>query len=409
MRGSMRTLIRSILSPPARFLGVRRGTGSATAPHSETGPYVSRIVSDAILLNEIPSPTEGEQARAQHVLQRLLEFGYQDASCDQAGTVTAVVPSREPAASAEHVLLFADIRCEEYSPLESMTRLADGRLYGRGVAESAIGAAGLLVLAEYLARNAIQYRRPVICLFAPFDLGTGGTQPLERFLKDWKDRVRFAAHVSGLELGRAEERPLGTCRLSVTVRTEEQDLHGPGQAASAIDVISAIAARLGSVRWDSGGDTFLNISRVEAGVGFGWRAAEGLLELEVFSPAAETLTVARTAVEATIRSSAEQAGAAVDITVKAFLPTGDPYINAGLVAMVRKAQERLFITSQPARVPGYGAFLNAYGIPAVTLGMTTGRRTRTEEYVDIRPLELGLRQLLGFLDDCAGWPGEEKR
>jgi len=407
MRSSLRAFVRTILTSSGRFLGVRRGRGSATVPHSETGPYVNRIVADAILLNEIPSPTEGEQARAQHVLQRLLEFGYLDASCDQHGTVRALVPSREPA--DEHVLLFADIRCEEYSPLESMTRLADGRLYGRGVAESAVGAAGLLVLAEYLAQNEIQYRRPVICLFAPFDLGAGGTQPLERFLEDWKDRVRFAAHVSGLELGRAEERPLGTCRLSVTVRTEEQDLHGPGQALSAIDVIATIAARLGSVRWDSGGDTFLNISRVEAGMGFGWRAAEGLLELEVFSPAAETLAVARTAVEATIRSGAQQGGADVDITVKAFLPPGDPSINAGLAAMVRRAQERLFITSQPAQLPGYGAFLNTHGIPAVTLGMTTGRRTRAEEYVEIRPLETGLRQLLAFLDDCAGWPGKESR
>jgi tripeptide aminopeptidase len=402
MKLSFGGAIKSILSAPGRFLGIRRGKGSATAPHAETGPYVSRIVSDAILLNEIPSPTEREEARAHYILQRLIEFGYQDAVLDEFGNVTAIVPARESV--QEHVLLFADIRCEDFSPIDSMARLTPDRIVGKGIAESSVGAAGLMVLAEYLARNSIQYRRPVIFLFTSFDPGEKEIQPLERFLPSWQDRVRVAAHVSGLELGRVEDKPLGTCKLSITVRTEEHDVHRGGPAVSAIQVIASIANRLGSVRWDSENDTFLNIARVEAGVGFGWHAAEGVLELEVFSPNAGAMDMARKAVEATIRGSAEQMGAAVDIAVKAFLPAADPQINARLNAIVRGVQERLFIKSRPVSLPGYCSFLNSFGIPAVTLGITLGRKTLADEYVEIRPLETGFRQLLAFLDECAGWP-----
>ena len=364
--------IAKLFSPLARLIPGRRVSGSARAARVDAGSYVNRIISDAILLNEIPSPTEREAARTQYIQQRLVELGYPGCSLDEVGNVSAVLPSRE--ASDEHVLLFADIRCEDFSPIESMTRLEPERLRGRGIAENSIAAAALLVLAEYLAGNGIQYDRNVTFLFTSFDPGEREPQPLERFLQVWKDSVRFAAHVSGLELGRLEDRPLGTCKLSVAVRSEEREPTGKEPPPSVIWALASIASRLGSIRWDTENNTFLNVARVDAGVGFGWPATEGVLELEVFSPSAASLDMARKAVEATIGSIAVEAGVTVDIAVKAFLPAGDPEINAGLNTIVRGVHERLRIKSRPVSLPGYASFLNSLGIPAVTLGVTTGGR-----------------------------------
>ncbi|HUI72938.1 MAG TPA: hypothetical protein VL354_20615, partial [Spirochaetia bacterium] len=262
-------------------------------------------------------------------------------------------------------------------------------------------------LAEYLARNEIQYDRNVVLLFTSFDPGERETQPLEHFLQVWKERLRFAAHVRGLELGRVEDRPLGTCKLAVKVHTEERAVAAGEPVVSAILVLASIANKLGSIRWDKQNDTFLNISRLEAGIGFGWYASEGVLELEVFSPSAATLEVARKAVEATIAGTAQETGAAVDIAVKAFVPAGDAHINQGLNTIVKGVYDRLRIKPRPVSLPGYGSFLNSFGVPAVTLGVTTGAKNYTEELIHLRPLETGFRQLLAFLDDCAGWHGKE--
>jgi tripeptide aminopeptidase len=397
--------LKDTVSSVGRLFRRRRAGGSAKVARSETGPYVNRIISDAILFNEIPSPTEREAARTDYVLQRLGEFGYQDASVDDFGNVTAVVPARDN--TEDHVLLFADIRCEDYSPVDSMTKLEADRVLGKGIAESSVAAAALMVLAEYLIRNEIQYDRTVVLLFTSFDPGEPETQPLEHFLQSWKDRLRFAAHVRGLELGRVEDRPLGTCKLSVKVRTEERAVAAGQPSVSAIWVLASIASRLGSIRWDTENNTFMNISRLEAGVGFGWYASEGVLELEIFSPSAATLDVARKAVEATIAGIAAETGAAAEVSMKAFLPAGDSQINQGLTAMVRAVYDRLHIKPRPVSLPGYTSFLNSLGIPAVTLGVTTGAKSYTEEFIHVRPVELGFRQLLAFLDDCAGWHGGE--
>ncbi len=400
MRRTIFGQLSKLLSPLGRLLP-RRRVGSARAVRVDAGSYINRIVSDAILLNEIPSPTQREAARAEHLQQRLAELGYPGCALDEHGNLSALLPARET--SDEHVILFTDIRCEDYSPIESMTKLEVDRVRGRGIAESSVAAASLLVLAEYLARNEIQYDRNVTFLFTSFDPGEREPQPLERFLQAWKDKVRFAAHVRGLELGGVEDRPLGTCKLSVAVRTEERALTGKEPLASAIWVLASIASRLGSIRWDAENTTFLNVARMDAGVGFGWPATEGLLELEVFSASAAALDVARKAVEATIGSIAMEASAVVDTRIKAFLPPADPQINAGLTAIVRGVHDRLRIKSRPVSLPGYVSFLNSLGIPGVSLGITTGKKSYGEEYVDIRPIETGFRQLLAFLDDCAGF------
>jgi acetylornithine deacetylase/succinyl-diaminopimelate desuccinylase-like protein len=391
--------VQTLASSISRLLSQRPAGRPSRAHVAETGPYVSHILSDAILLNEIPSPTERESARTDFLLQRLSEFGYQGCELDDSGNVTAMVPAREE--TGEHVLLFADVRCEDYSPLESMTRLESERLRGKGIVENAIPATALLVLAEYLARNEIQYDRNVLFLFTSHATAEETVQPLERFLATWKDHLRYAVFLRGLGLGSAEDRPLGTCKLSLSARTEERAVLEGQTAVSAIALLAGISTRLGGIRWDSENSTFLNIARIEAGLGFGWFASEGTMDIELFSPNAGALAMAQSAVEATIAAVAAETGADIELTLKTFLPPGNPAINAELNGAVRRVHEKLRINSRVLSVPTYAALFTSLGVPAVTLGVAEGRKGVAEEYVEIDTLHAGFRQLLAFLDECA--------
>ena len=105
---------------------------------------------------------------------------------------------------------------------------------------------------------------------------------LDGFLERWKSKLYCAAFLRGLELGSVGDRPLGTCKISVGVRTEEHDLIDGAHAPSAISVLAGVASSLGGIHWDAENSTFLNVARIEAGVGFGWFASEGVMEIEVF-------------------------------------------------------------------------------------------------------------------------------
>ncbi len=360
-------------------------------------PYVNRIVSDAILFNELPSPTPGEARRTGFIVERLLDFGYPEPSVDDIGNVSVLIPSAT--GSDDCALLFADIASDDYSPIDCIARLEENRVYAKGIAENSIGVAALMVLGEYLARNAIHYDMNVLLLWSSFDPGARETQPLERFIQDWKARLRFAAYVRGIVVGRTEMRPMGTYKLSVSVRTPEREVAFGGPAVSAISVLADIAFRLGGIRWDSENATFLNIARIEAGVGFGWHPAEGALELEIFSSDRNALEVAKNAVTATIGDISTETGAGVDLAVKAFFPAGDTDINSRLNEILRGVHEKLKIRPVPTSIPDHSAFIKSLAVPAISLGVTTGKRGFQGEYIDIRPVETGFRQILQFLEE----------
>ncbi len=399
MKGSLFARIRELLSTAKRMLQRRPRLRSSERRKPDIGSYVNRILSDAILFNETPAPTDRENRRLDFIVQRLSGIGYPNPQVDEVGNVSVVIPAGRT--TDDHALLFADIGGGTDSPSDCLVTLDAGRARGRGLAEDSVGVAALLVLAEYLAAAGLSFDRNLVLLFSSFDPGRQEMQPLERFLLEWKGRFLFAACVRSLTLGRIQERPMGTCKLSVTARTGQRDLMGAAGAASAISVLAAVASRLGSIRWDSANNTFLNIARLEAGAGFGWYAAEGVLELEIFSTDVSALEVARTAVTATVGTIAAEAGASAEVTVKTFYPAGNAEMNAGLNDALRRVYARLRIKLRPTSVPDHSAFISSLGIPSVSLGITTGNRSLTEESVDTRPIEAGFRQLLGFLDETA--------
>jgi tripeptide aminopeptidase len=395
-----------LLSPFRRFLkpitGFLRGISHprkkpSSPPRSEIGAYVNRIISDAVLFNEIPSPTPREEARADFIFGRLSEFGYADPEVDEHGNLFISVPGWGK--DSRSALLFADMRCDEYSPVESLAKLEKERVVGRGIAENSLGVSALLVLGEYLARNQIQFPQTVMLLFTAFDTGYREIQPLEHFLRTRADRLVFGVNIRGLGLGRVEEQPLGMYQLVVRTRTPERDVIGKEPGASAITVLANIAHRLGSIRWDSENRTFLNVAHIEAGMGFGWYAAEGAMDMELFSADRDSLEMTRAAVTATITKLAGEAGAAVDVTVKTFFPPGDPHMNGRLNSALKTVHARLKIKSLPVSLPDQAAVLNSLGVPAVSLGITIGHKSFTEEYVELRPIESGFRQLFAFLEE----------
>jgi hypothetical protein len=50
--------------------------------------------------------------------------------------------------------------------------------------------------------------------------------------------------------------------------------------------------------------------------------------------------------------------------------------------------------------------VSALDVPAITVGITRGRRTLTEEFIEIAPVETGFRQLLMLLERVAAPTGE---
>jgi len=373
---------------------VRRKTGH------RVNEYINRIVSDAIQFNEIPSPTPKEQRRVQFITRRLGDFGLSDIDCDEQGNVVVLLPASKP--TDRSVLLFANIDNDRYSPLESLVKLTRLRACGKGLADNSLGTAALLVLAEYLLKNGLQYEKNILILFTSLRSSGAGFEALEHFLRRWQGGISAAVFLCGIGLGLIGANPLGACQLTVSVKTEDRPASSGSGVGSAVSVLSNIAFQLGSIQWDEKNRTVLNVAKLVAGIGHGYFPAEGFMELEIYSGEMSALEMSRNAVCATIQKIAKDTGAAIQIVTDSFLPVGNAESNRFLTEALRKVHGQLGIRTRPVSTPDKTALLNAHGIPAVTVGLTSGKKSFREEYVDLPPLETGFQQLILLLERIAG-------
>jgi acetylornithine deacetylase/succinyl-diaminopimelate desuccinylase-like protein len=366
------------------------------AAPAELGPHAQRIISDAVLFNEIPSPTEKEGERVQFILSRLGEFGIAEVTNDAEGNVSALFPGSKP--TNKFALIFADIENDSYSPLDSSARLSAGRASGSGLADNSVGVATLLVLAEYLQQSGARHDMNIVLLFTCLTSPREEFAGLKRFLASWSGEISFALYVTGIQQGNIETNPLGHYKMTVAAHTQEHEVMENSSQASAVWVLSNIAFRLGTIKWDSKNNTTLNIARIVGGVGFGFFPSEGFMELEIYSADTGALDMTKNTVTETIEKIAAETGTAVEITLNSFIPVGNPRINAFLTEILKQVNTELRIKSNFVSVPDKTAILNSFGIPATSIGITRGKKALGEEYVEIAPMETGFRQLLLLLE-----------
>lgn len=363
----------------------------------DLSPYVNRIISDAVLLNEIPSPTEAEASRMDFVATRLRDFGISNVVTDKAGNVAALFPAF--GTHAEFLLVFAEVGDADFSPLGNSVHLTKERATAHGIAERSSGAAALLVFAEYAQATGYYLDKNLLLLFTPSGSVDERSEALRSFLSEWGDQISAGLFIRGNGLGVVETRPVGTYWLSVELRRPERDLLAPG-GASAATALGAIAFQIGGITWDPGKTTVVSVARMQAGIGYGHWPSEGSMELEILSEEEALLETAKNTVVATVQKIAASYEASAEITTRAHHSVGDSQRNAPMTAAVHETLAQLRIKPEIGIIAEKIAMLNEFGIPGVAVGITTGKVTFEEESIELAPIETGFRQLLLVVERC---------
>ena len=381
----------------AGFIGLLFGGRAARERLKElakidSAAYASRIVSDAVLLNDLPSPSEAEKIRMDFIVQRLGEFGVSNIFLDEWGNVIAFFPAF--GTKRDYLLVVAEVGDANYSPLGNSVHLSRDRATGQGLGERSFGPAALLVFSEFAQATGFHLDKNLMVLFTRSSSVDEREEAFRHFLDDWGDGISCGIFVRGTGLGRVESRHVGSYRLSVKVSTAEREMLSPGDGSSAAAVLGGIAAQIGSITWDERQTAMVNIARMEAGVGHGHWAAQGEMEIELMAEDDRMLETIKSVVTGSIAKAAQSSGAKIDSLVRFRRSAGDPKLNAPLLGAVRGALSKLGIRAEAGIVSEKVSVLNERGIPAVAVGLTTGTASLEGEEVDLEPIARGFGQLL---------------
>jgi tripeptide aminopeptidase len=372
-----------ILASPERIEAVRAAADAVT-------PDVLELTA---LISAVPSPT-GEETAKSLLVERLFATAGLATERDAIGDVVGVIPGRQSSRTGTSKLVVAahiDTVFPIGTPLE--IKRTSGRLTGPGVGDNSVAVAAAIKLADLLR---IAGEVPAVDLLLTGNVGEEGLGNLRGIREVLTSRSDIGAVVAleGHNLGRVTHVAVGSRRFRISVKGPGGHSWGDFGRPNAIHGLSKLIAELDAIPLPRSPKTTLNVGMISGGVSVNTIAPEAscLLDLRSIDESA----LRRLSDRVTRLVDRSNRGDAVDYTAESIgeRPAGVVAVDSPIVQIAANTLAALGLepsfdaSSTDANVP------IAAGIPAVCVGLTTGGNVhRTDEYIDLDPVPMGITQL----------------
>ncbi|HET6821047.1 MAG TPA: M20/M25/M40 family metallo-hydrolase [Anaerolineales bacterium] len=361
--------------------------------------FVNRVVERAIQIQQIPAPTFHEQKRAEFVHDLFSTEGLDDLCLDEAGNVFG-----RWAGQGTGKPLIVSAHLDTVFPMETTLRVTRGSdlIHGPGLGDNSLGVAALFGLLWSLRERGIQPRGDIWFVANVCEEGLGDLRGMKAVVERFGADVHAYLVLEGLALGHVYHRAVGVKRFRVTARTSGGHSWSDYGQPSAVHELAKLVVELASLSLPPYPRTTMNVGRISGGTSVNVIAPEASLDLDLRSENQETLTALVSAVERLIQK-ANRTGVGFDAQVIGQRPAGEIPVRHPLVILAKQCLEELGLDaglisgSTDANVP------LSKGYPAIVLGITTGGSAHTiHEYINTKPIALGMEQLVSFVKRAWG-------
>jgi len=360
-------------------------------------PLRERVLANLVMIAQIPAPMGEEAERARFLLDRFTEAHMSDASSDETGNAVG----RLGGTTGERTILLVshlDTIIPAKEPHE--VRVEADRVIAPAVGDNALGAAVVSLVPTVLAHLGIRLRSDLLLVGSTRSLGRGNHAGIRFFLDHLPQPVDVGICIEGMQLGRLNFFSIGTARADITcsVRDTSEPSRSYG-SESALVVLNHIINRILAIATPSRPYTVIRMGKLRAGVAYDVEPDQAELGLEIVSHADEMIEqICEQIDDIVVEMSARHT---VDAEFDVFFSTkagGIPFSHP-LVKSVLEVMEQLDIEPDQGHSPSELSELIARDIPAVTLGITRGKRGSLHEpdYVLIGPVLTGVAQLVGAM------------
>jgi tripeptide aminopeptidase len=395
------------------------GTGQPGTGQPGTGELARQVLDRTIALCGIPAPPRHEQQRAAVIREWWSADGLDAVTVDGAGNVRARLRAGDPGRPA--VLLCAHLDTVFGPEITHAVVRHGGRLSGPGVGDNTVAVCALGALDVLLPGD---LRHPVWIVATTGEEGLGNLAGVRALLDDPPGPVRALIALEGNYLGRVNVTGVGSTRWRVTVTGPGghawEEAGQPSAVHEAARLVTALASlahpepaqpgpgRPAASQPDPGQPhpgqphpgqpaltqpkTTVNVGLIDGGESVNSRAqrAEFLVDLRSGDPAA--LGALRAAARAVLDDPAVPLG--VSVHEIGERPAGQLDPDHPLATLAAQVLREAGITPRLTAASTDANAAYPRGIPALTLGITTGEGTHTEqEWIDADPVAAGLAAL----------------
>ncbi len=358
-------------------------------------PLRERLLANLVMIAQIPAPGGDESDRVRFMLDRMVELGVGDAAVDEVGNAVGRLHGKR---GERNILLVSHLDTVYPASLDHNVTVESDRVIGPGVGDNALGAAIVSMMPAVLEHLGVELDSNLILLGSTASLGRGNHAGIRFFLDHLRAKVNCGICVEGMQLGRVNYFSIGTARGDVTchVRPEHSQSYG---TESALVVLNHIINRILAIATPNRPYTLIRMGKVRAGVAYDVEPDHAELGLEIVSHGDDMIEQIQRQIEDIVAEMS--ARHAVDAHLDVFFKTragGIPFSHP-IVKSVIHVMQSLGIEPDQGHSPSELSELIARDIPAVTLGISRGVRSRKKspDHVLIDPILTGVAQLVGVI------------
>lgn len=357
--------------------------------------YQELLLSNLVMVGEIPAPTFNEADRIRFLHDRFTEIGLTNISTDEADNALGILNGTD---GKRNILLVAHTDGVFAETVDHTVRVLPDVVSGPGLGDNALGVAVVATIPRLLEHIGIALKSNLILMGASRSLGRGNLEGLRFFVENKKMKIDAAVCVEGVEFGRLSHYSSGMLRGEIICRVPEEydwNRYGIGGAVFAMnEVINAIA----EISLPMRPRTTVNLGNIEGGTSYNKSAKRADLRFEIRSESAETVDQIDRQLSNIVTEIASRSGAGVEFNVVA---RSEP-VNLPFSHPLPKIATRIMQSfgMQPRIQPSVAelAVLLKAQIPTLTIGITHAERLNDlDEAIMITPMFQGLAQLIGII------------
>ncbi len=353
------------------------------------------LLTNLVMVSEIPSPTFGEQQRIGFLLERFNEYQLQNCSTDEAGNALGILPGTN---GDQNILVVAHMDTVFPANIDHTVTIEPGAVSGAGIGDNSLGLAALVTLPIILDRLGIQLRSDVLLMGSARSLGRGDLEGIRFFLNNKNVPVASGICLEGVKLGRLSYASIGMLRGEIHYRVPEEYDWTRFGAGGAIVNMNDVVNRILEIPLPRRPRTSIVLNSIEAGASFNTIPRQATLQFEIRSESGDIVRGLGDQISDIAAETSSQTGAEVEFNVLARREPGGIGFSHPLASHSRSIIKSLGVNPRISpSTSELSAFIDHH-IPAVTIGLTQGEQYNEElERLEIEPIYLGLAQLVGML------------
>ena len=353
------------------------------------------ILSNAVMINEIPAPTFREKDRAVFLADRFSELEMLNASVDEKDNAIGIIPGRR---GNRDILVAAHLDSHFDASVDHTVILEPSRVIGPGISDNSLGVAVLGTLPVILNCIGLEFNANLVLLGSSRSLGQGDLEGLRFVLDNYQRPFTAGVCLEGVRIGRLSFSSIGMLRGVISYHIPEEYDWTRFNSVGAIVDMNDMINRILEIPLPRKPKATIVLGQIEAGSSYNTLPTKAKLGFEIRSESGKIVSDLATRIRYLAEEMTSKTGALVEFREIARRKPGGMEFSHPLNTIGREILKSLGVSPRSTPSTSEVAALIDKGIPAITIGLTNGEKPgELDESVEIEPISRGLAQLAALL------------